>query len=185
MANGSPFGRLSDAFGSLSSRERRMLLLLSGAVLLTAIALGGLSLRRSVQARETSLAEKRTQLQKVAILASGYTEAEAARDRIEARIKGTPVRLFSYLEDLAKKQGVPIGDLQDRGNTPAGEGVQRSTAEVNFTRIDPRKLSAFVNEIEKSPHLVKVEKLRLRTRTDDANLLDASITVSTYQLTAT
>lgn len=54
--------------------------------------------------------------------------------------------------------------------------------EVNFARIDLHKLTAFVNEIEKSQHLVKVEKLRLRTRNDDPNLLDASLTVSTYQL---
>jgi len=178
------FGRLGDALSSLSSRERRMIFLLGGALLLTVVALGGLSVRRTISARETALETKRQSLQKVAILASGYSEAEAARARIEARIKGTPVRLFSYLEDLAKKQSVPIGDLQDRGNTPAGEGVQRSTAEVNFTRIDPRKLTSFLNEIEKSAHLVKVEKLRVRTRTDDPTLLDASVTVSTYQLTA-
>lgn len=177
------FGKVGEAWGSLSGRERRMLSLLLAAFLVAATALGFLSVRRAILARESSLDDKRTAMAKVDILAAGYAQAEAARARIEARIKGPPVRLFSYLEDLGRRQGVTIGDMQDRGNTAAGEGVQRATVEVNFARIDLLKLTSFVNEIEKSPHLVKVEKLRLRTRNDDPNLLDASLTVSTYQLT--
>jgi general secretion pathway protein M len=176
------FGKVGEAWASLSDRERRMLSLLFTAFVVTAVVLAFLSANRAVKARETSLAEKRMAMTKVEILASGYAQAEAARNRIEARMKGQPVRLFSYLEDLGKKQGVTIGDMQDRGNTAAGEGVERSTVEVNFARIDLHKLTAFVNEIEKSTHLVKVEKLRLRTRNDDPNLLDATLTVSTYQL---
>ncbi len=176
------FGKVGEAWASLSVRERKLISLLLAAFLVAAIALAFLSARRAIVARESSLADKRMQMTKVELLASGYAQAEAARARIEARIKGTPVRLFSYLEDLGKKQGVTIGDMQDRGTTEAGEGVQRATVEVNFARIDLLKLTAFINEIEKSTHLVKVEKLRLRTRNDDPNLLDASLTVSTYQL---
>lgn len=177
------FGKVGEAWASLSVRERRMLSLLVAGFCVAAIALGFLSARRAIVARESTLAEKRAAMVKVDLLAAGYAQAEAARARIEARIKGQPVRLFSYLEDLGRKQGVTIGDMQDRGNTGAGEGVQRTTVEVNFARIDLLKLTAFVNEVEKSPHLVKVEKLRLRTRNDDPNLLDATLTVSTYQLT--
>ena len=176
-------GKAGEAWAGLSQRERRMISLLVSAVLGAVLVLGLVSVRRSMAAREVAIEEKRTMMTKVAILAAGYEEAEAARGRIEARIKGPPVRLFSYLEELAKKQSVPIGDMQDRGNTAAGDGVQRSTVEINFARIDILKLSSFVNEIEKSPHLVKVEKLRIRGRNDDPNLLDASVTVSTYQLT--
>lgn len=179
------FGKVGEAWASLSDRERRMLSLLFGAFLVTAIALGFLSAHRAVTTHRNGLAEKRMAMTKVEILASGYSQAEAARKRIEARMKGPPVRLFSYLEDLGKKQGVTIGDMQDRGNSAAGEGVERSTVEVSFARIDLLKLTAFINEIEKSKHLVKVEKLRFRTRNDDPNLLDASLTVSTYQLAET
>lgn len=177
------FGKIGEAWASLSARERRLLSLLIGAFVVAAIALGLLSARRAIVQREATLADKRAAMTKVEILASGYSRAEAARAKIEARMKGQPVRLFSYLEDLGRKQGVTIGDMQDRGNTAAGEGVQRTTVDVNFARIDLLHLTSFVNEIEKSPHLVKVEKLRLRTRTDDPNLLDATLTVSTYQLT--
>lgn len=175
-------GRAGEAWGGLSGRERRLLSLLVGAAVLAVATLGLLSVRRTVKLRESSIAEKEIQLKQVSILASGFTDAEATRGRIEARIKGQPVRLFSYLDELAKKQGVAIGDLQDRGTAGAGEGITRSTVDINFVRIDLTKLSAFINEVEKSPHLVKIEKLRLRTRADDVNLLDASLTVSTYQL---
>jgi hypothetical protein len=72
--------------------------------------------------------------------------------------------------------------MQDRGNDSLGEGITRSTVEVSFAKIDLRSLTRFLNEIEKSQQLVKVEKLRVRSRNDDPDTLDAQITISTYSL---
>jgi type II secretory pathway component PulM len=178
----SQFERLGAAWASLSHRERRMLGLMALAAVLFVAALGFTSMRRAINAHESSIAYKRSTMERVAVLAEGYREAEVARQRIESRIKGTPVRLFSYLEDLAKKQNIELGDMQDRGSDSAGEGITRSTVEVSFARIDLRSLTGFLNAIEKSQQLVKVEKLRMRGRSDDPNSLDATITVSTYSL---
>lgn len=174
--------RASEAWNALSLRERRMIGLLTAAFLATVVVLSFVSVRKNIAARESSIAQKQTTMEQVGLLANSFREAEAARLRIESRIKGQPVRLFSYLEDLAKKQNLAVGDMQDRGTDNVGEGITRSTVEVNFARIDLPSLTAFMNEIEKSQHLVKVEKFRLRGRNDDPNLLDASLTVSTYQL---
>jgi hypothetical protein len=174
--------RASETWSGLSMRERRLLGLVAVAVVVAAVFTVGMTMRRAILARENSLQEKQVAMQKVAVLAASYREAEAARQRIEARIKGPPVRLFSYLEELAKKESVAIGDMQDRGTDNVGPGITRAVVEVNFAQIDMRSLVAFLNSIEKSPHLVKVEKLRLRTRGDSPDKLDATLTVSTYQL---
>lgn len=176
------FGRIADAWSNLSDRERRLLALMAVALVLFLAAMGFSSMRRTIAQRQASIESKELSMQQIGFLAEGYSEAEAARARIEARIRGTPVRLFSYLDDLARKQNLSLGDMQDRGSDKLGDGITRSTVEVSFARIDLRTLTGFVNEIEKSRQLVKVEKLRVRSRTDDPNLVDASITVSTYSL---
>ncbi len=178
----SQFERLGELWSSLSLRERRMIALMAAAAVVFVAALGFTSLRKSISAREASIAAKKQQMVEIGRLAEGYREAEMARQRIESRIKGNPVRLFSYLEDLAKKQQIQLGDMQDRGTDTIGDGINRSTVEVSFARIDLRSLTGFLNEIEKSQQLVKVEKLRLRGRSDDPNALDAAVTVSTYSL---
>jgi type II secretory pathway component PulM len=178
----SQFERVGAAWQSLSLRERRMLALMAAAAVLFVVALGLTSVRKSIAARESAIAYKTETLQRVGVLANGYREAEVARQRIESRIKGTPVRLFTYLEDLAKKENIELGDMQDRGSDAAGEGITRSTVEVSFARIDLKSLTGFLNAIEKSQQLVKVEKLRVRGRSDDSNTLDANVTVSTYSL---
>lgn len=172
-----------ESWASLSARERRMLSLLFAAFVVAAVAMGFATMRKDIASRQARIAEKQMQIQKVAVLASGFREAELARSRIESRIRGTPVRLFSYLEDISKRQSLPLGDMQDRGTDPAGDGIERSTVELSFAQIELKKLADFLNEIEKSPHLVKVEKLRVRHRNDDPDLLDVNLTVSTYQLT--
>jgi general secretion pathway protein M len=174
--------RFNETWGGLSQRERRIIGLMIAAFLAVVVVLTFTSARRTLAQHELALENKRLGMERIAQLAQTYRQAQTARERIEARIRGNPVRLFSYLEELAKRKDVVLGDMQDRGTDDVSEGVQRSTVEVSFARIDLRSLTGFLNEIEKSPHLVKVEKLRFRGRNDDPNLLDATVTVSTYQL---
>lgn len=178
----SAIDKARESWASLSARERQMLSLLFAAFVIAAVAMGFGAMRKDITSRQSRIAEKQMQIQKVAVLASGFREAELARSRIESRIRGTPVRLFSYLEDISKRQSLPLGDMQDRGTDPAGDGIERSTVELSFAQIELKKLADFLNEIEKSPHLVKVEKLRVRHRNDNPDLLDVNLTVSTYQL---
>lgn len=173
--------RASQRWASLTERERRLVSLLSVALVVTVVALGVTSFRKSLAHTESVVAQKQIDLERVAALASGFREAEAARNRIESRLRGSPVRLFGYLEEIAKRQDLTIGDMQDRG-TDSKDGLVRSTVELSFARIALRPLVEFLNEIERNPRLVKIEKLRVRHRNDDPDLLDVNLTVSTYHL---
>lgn len=170
------------AWASLSQRERRMVSLLFVAFVLTGAILGIGSVRKNLASRSEVVAAKELAMQRVLILSSGFQEAEAARKQMEGRLRGNPVRLFSYLEDVARKQKVTIGDMQDRGNDNQGEGVVRSTVEATFSQMNLRSLVRFLNEIERNPRLVKIERVRIRPRSDDPEALDVTLTVSTYHL---
>lgn len=173
--------RLSSAWGGLTDRERKLVSLLAVALVLTILALGFSSFRNSLETRRQAIASKEIAIQEVAKLSATYRQAEAVRNQIENRLRGTPVRLFSYLEDTAKKQNVTIGNMSDRGNDTR-DGVVRSTVEVSFAAIELPPLLRFVNEIEKSPRVVKVERIRIRHRNDDPERLDVTLSISTYHL---
>lgn len=174
--------RAYHAWVSLSLRERRLVSLLFAAFVLTVSFLGIASVRKNLAERREFVEAQRMAIERVTLLSAGYQEAEAARNAMEGRLKGSPVRLFSYLEEVAKKQSLAIGDMQDRGNDNQGGGLVRSTVEATFTQINLRSLVRFLNEIERNPRLVKVERLRIRHRTDNPEALDVSLTVSTYHL---
>lgn len=173
--------RLGGFWAGLTARERKLVSLLGVAFVITVIALGISSFRNSLEARRQAIAHKEMAIEQVAALAATYRQAEAVRNQIEGRLRGTPVRLLSYLEETANKQNVTIGNMQDRGNDTR-DGVVRSTVEVSFAAIELPPLIRFVNEIEKSPRVVKVERLRIRHRNDDPERLDVLLTVSTYHL---
>lgn len=178
---------LSDAlsaFGRLSPRERNLVALTGTLVIAFVVAIAALQVSRTVSRREARIRGKLGQLDEVAKLTSGYRAAETQRNELEARLRGNQVRLFSYLDELAKRQGLEIGGMNDKGTQPAGgEGsrISESAVEVTFTRIGLDKLVKFLAEVEATQGLVKVTRLQIRPRGDEP-VLDAWLVVTTYQL---
>ena len=72
--------------------------------------------------------------------------------------------------------------MQDRGSTAGSDKISESIVEFDLNKLTLDKLTNFLNAIEHGPHLVKVKKVRIRTRLDDPNSVDASLTVATYSM---
>jgi hypothetical protein len=172
---------LQQALSQLSLREQ-LLVAVAAAVFLTGVlALGSYSISRSIHRREVAIDEKSKALVDIGRLTATYREREIQRQQLEARLR-VPVRLFTYIDDTSKRQGIVIGDMQDRGTVVGGDKISESTVEFDLSRVTPDKLRNFLNEIEHGPHLVKVKKIRLRSRLDDPNSMDVALTVSTYSM---
>jgi type II secretory pathway component PulM len=171
------------AFGRLSPRERGLVGLAAGVLLVFVIVLSTVSINRSLSRRESRIQTKLEQLEEISQLTGGFRAAEQQRADLERRLRGNQIRLFTYLDDLARKQGVEIGGMNDRGSQPAGNdsGITESSVEVNFMRISLDKLVRFLQEVESGSGLVKVTKLQIRPRSDQP-VIDAWLTVTTYQL---
>lgn len=170
------------AFGRLSSRERGMIGLAAGLVIFFVVVLTSVSISHSLTRREARIKTKITQLEEITHLTGGYRFAEQQRSDLENRLRGNQIRLFTFLDELAKKQGVEIGGMNDRGAQPFGDSkITESSVEVNFMRISLDKLVRFLAEVESGAGLVKVTRLQIRPRTDQP-VIDASLIVTTYQL---
>src|SRR2546426_972556 len=72
------------------------------------------------------------------------------------------------------------------GRDPAGGGGQNGrpremSVEVNLGKVPLDKLVKLISDIERSPGVVRVRRLRVRKAYENKELLDVSLTVSAWQ----
>jgi general secretion pathway protein M len=163
----------------LSTRERVLVGIAVAVFLSLGLIVIGFSLSGAISRREASIREKGKALQEIWSLAATYKERDARRKQLEEKLR-VPVKLFTYIDELSKKQGVEIGDMQDRGNTTGADKVTEAVVEFDLSKLTLDKLTNFLNAIEHGPHILKIKKIRLRTRLDDPNSVDVSLAVATY-----
>ncbi len=175
---------LSDAnaaYSRLTARERGLVALAAGALVLLLIGLVAFTVSGAVSRREARIRGKSVQLEQIAKLTAGYRADEMRRQELERQLRDNKTKLFSYLDDLAKRQKIEIGGMNDKGAAPLSEKVVASSVEVTFTRISLDKMIKFLQEVETGQGLVKVTRLQLRPRTDEP-VLDAWLVLATYTL---
>jgi type II secretory pathway component PulM len=190
MANGTATNNfveeIKSYWGRLSSRDRNLLVLLSVVLSAFVIFMAGVSLSRAAQKRADRIQTKTNELREVAQLTVGYRQADTAKQELQRRLKDHAVKnLFSYLEDMSKKDGLDIGGMSDKGTQPVSDDkdmkIMQQSVEVTLTHVPLDKLTKFLNDVESGLGVVKVTRLQVRPREDD-NVLDAWFTVSTFTL---
>ena len=167
--------------GKLSPRER---LMVSGAALAVLVFVGSLlsiQISVSITRREQRIEEKTRLLSEVAKLAEGYRVRQAERQALEARLKGPPVQLLSYISQQGTSFGIEVGELRTTQAPGETEGLKEEVVEVNLARVELARLARFLQSLERGQGVVQVRRLRLTTRTDDPRQVDATFTVSAYQ----
>jgi general secretion pathway protein M len=172
--------RVEAFLARLSARERLMVTAAAAAVGLFVVFLVATGVSRSVTAREKRIGSKTEMLASIGKLSRGYRQAMSERQAFEARLKGPPVQLMSFVSQTGAQSGVEVNDLRP-GTPSTADGLTEESVEVNLARIDMPRLARIVDALERGPG-VKVRKIRLSTRSDDPNLVDVTLQVSTWQL---
>jgi general secretion pathway protein M len=166
----------------LSPRERVMVSAAAAAVLVFVASLVSLSISSGITSRERRIEEKTRLLSQVSKLAEGYRERQAQRQALEGRLRGPPVQLLSYISQQGTAYQIDVGDLRPTNAPGDLEGVKEDSVEVNLARVELFKLARFLQALERGQGVVQIRRLRLTTRNDDQRLVDATFTVSAYQL---
>lgn len=173
---------LESWLGKLAPRERVMVTLAAAAVLAFGIWLVTLRIGDGIAAREARIEQKTKVLSQVGKLADDYRRRVADRKAVEDKLKGPPVQLLGYVSQEGARLGVEVTDLR-RTTTPGElQGLTEEAVEVNLPRIDLPRLARLLQALERGPGVVRVRRLRVTTRGDDPQLVDAQVVVSTYQL---
>jgi general secretion pathway protein M len=170
-------------FGKLAPRERVLVSAAAVAVALFVMFLVGVKVQRGISAREARIGQKTQDLAQVGKLAQGYRQVQQERAQIEAKLKGPPVQLMSYVAQAGQRQGIQVNDLrpgQSAGS--ASDKLVEDTVEVTVPKLELPRLARFLQDLERGPGVVKVRRLAVRTRNDDPAAVDVTILVATYQL---
>ncbi len=169
-------------FNSLSSRERRLVLVLGAAAAGFALFIAVFSFTSSAAATKRRTIEKLDKLADAQALAGTFREAEALRQASEQRLLGNPVSLISVLPDKGSKAGLDIQTMIPKGDVPIGDGkIVESAVELTLTDVKIRQLHEFLASLETGPGVVKVKFLRIEPKPAQETVT-AWITVATYKL---
>ncbi len=175
-------GDLVAWLGKLSQRERVMVSAAAAAVLLFVASLVSIQISTGISLRERRIEEKTRFLSQVSKLAEGYRQRQTERQALETRLKGPPVQLLSYISQQGTSFQIDVGDLRPTSAPGDLEGLREEAVEVNLARVELTKLARFLQALERGQGVVQVRRLRLTTRSDDPRQVDATFTVSAYQM---
>ena len=164
-------------------RERRLVLLAAGGALLFVVLIAWASFSAAIRSAESALDEKRADFEKIARLAAGYGAQEQERQLLEARLRQSPPALMTFVDTTARNNGVEVGGMSDRGMIGGGQNgrPREMSVEVNLGKVPLDKLVKLLSDIEHSPGVVRVRRLRLRKAYENKDLLDVSLSVSAWQ----
>jgi type II secretory pathway component PulM len=177
---------LADAqvwLAAASPRERRMILLGGGAIVIFLLLIGYASFAAAIRHAETILEEKRSDFEKISALAAGYGAQEQERQLLEARLRQSPPALMTFVDATARNDSVEIGGMSDRGVVAGGQNgrPREMSVEVNLGKVPLDRVIKLLTDIERSPGVVRVRRLRLRKSYENKDTLDVSLTVSAWQ----
>ena len=169
---------------SLSQREQRVLI---GAGVLFAVLLVYLvvdSVLQGYEKLDDKIATKRGEVEKISRLREQYMQAHKQLEDIKAKLdqmeKGFSV--LSFIEDLANKENIrnKIGSMKPKKN-PLNDTYDENIVELQMDNVSLSELVDFIYKVENSGHLLKVKRLRVKTRYDDRDLLNVTLQVTTYK----
>lgn len=174
---------LATGFERLSGREQGMVLFLALAFIGIIFGFGGFLVNRDLASRNKRIDAKSGQLRELAELRGDYQRRLAEQNRLATEVRGNQgLRILSYLEELSKKANIDLGNAAERPGNPTGsEQVKEESAEVMVQNVSIDRLYEFLRQIEQGNPLVKVRQLKIRTRFDNKEMLDASVTVGTFK----
>jgi len=164
----------------LAPRERVMVAWAAAAVVAFAVLMTWAGVSGTIGAREQRIDAKTQMLSQIGKLTQGYRQVQAERSALEARLKGPPVPLMSFVSQAGAQAGIEVNDLRP-GTPGVAEGVTEESVEVSLARLDLPRLARLLDALERGPGVVKVRRLRMTTRSDDPALVDATLLVATYR----
>ena len=171
----------------LSERERRLVLLLAGsfgAIIVVGVLFFG---SRAIETRRKNVAKRRDEIAQLESLRDKYEEAVQTEKKSSGKIRSNTTSLFSVMQKHAGEVGLTLTDLNER-HVPVKDApdVQEVTVDVNLKEITIDKLDTLLEKVEgkRNDGVVKVSKMRVKTRFDKPDMLEANFTVSTWKSSA-
>ncbi len=174
----------ADFLDQRTPRERQMLAVMAGAIglwliywLVLALLLNPLEAsRKSVQARARAL-------QDILIIQSDYRRIESQVAALDRMIRsGRHGNVLSRLEMMANQAQIKDRiTSMDPKSAPPNDLYLESVIEVRLKDVNLKQLVDYLFRIERASELLKIKRLRIKTRSDNPGYLDVNFRVSSFQ----
>jgi type II secretory pathway component PulM len=119
------------------------------------------------------------------ILTAQYLETESSLKDLERRVSTgkSGSSLLAAMEADARKLGLAdrIASMKPFSND-LDSGMVQTSVEIRIEKINLRELVEFIEAVEKSGTMVKTGRLRVKTRFDDPEFLDATFLITALEV---
>jgi len=176
-----PVSYASAEWNRMAARERRLISVLGGAVVMLAVLLAGYLIIDSLQEISSSNQDAREALFAIAQHRDEYLDAKSRMKSQEARIGVDPPQLAADLEAAGKEAGIQIPETVDRQPTPAGKHYLEHSLEVKLRKVGLKELATFLKKVETNPRLIVVTRLEIRRTFGEGDKLDVELTATAYE----
>lgn len=176
------FTKVEEFYDNLSLREQRMVV---ASVLITVLFVASFFtflINDSFTEREDRIRELKSAARLLERNRESVEETKKMLASVEMKATKKPPMLQGYLDELAKQY-----DLRNTSYTPkkskdlGSNGEYREeSVEVKFHDVDLKKITQFMDKVEKSPNLILVTELRVTTRRGQHERLDPVLVISSF-----
>lgn len=174
---------LKSTFERLTDRERRLLNIFMTVLACIVIGLGYLFFSMSLSSKRTQIHSIHEQMERVHALESEYMLAKVKQEANERKFRTNNVSLFSLLQEVATRLSLQLNDLNEQKQPVENTPLVETSVAVSLKDLSIDKLTAFLEAVEGASDkgLVKVTRLKVRKRYQNPELLEVTMTVSTWK----
>jgi len=176
---------MTELLRRLSARERG--LVIGAALFITAALVYGLVVDPLVasQRRYRSMAtRKREDLARFQMLATDYRKMDSSLKYLENMVSAgkSGTSLLAAMEAEARKLGLAsrITSMKPSSNE-LDSGMVETSVDMRIEKVNLREFVGFLKAIEGSTLMARTGRLRIKTRFDDPQLLDATVLVTALE----
>ncbi len=169
---------------NLSQREKNFLFGGAAALLVLVLVFGViLPFRSATNDLEERVVQGQKQLQQVLALQAEFQQLKAELAQRQRKLERSGnASAFSAIETIATRLGIRDKLVAMRPQpTSEREGMQVETVAARLEKIDLGQLISLLKSFESANTLLNVTSMQIRTRFDDATLLDAELRVETLK----
>jgi hypothetical protein len=175
--------KVTEAFSRLSEKEKTVALgVITVVSTLTVVGLS-YSLIRAIDRTSKQIATKSEQLREILSMRDVYRRAQDQTQAFKMKLQQNDLRLVALVEDETKKLGVEVGNIQPNSDIDGGaSGIKVQTVDFRVSKLSYDKLTALLQKLEEQAKPVRILRLKVNTRFDEKDLVDAELTVATYKV---
>ncbi len=175
-------GRLRTKLQALTLRERLLIaavgMLAALSVFYFALVAPVIGASRDAYAR---VAAAEQELEVTRRLRGEYLRSSQALAGIEQRIQqGPSSNLLTTLESLARNSSVKVESMEPQ-TAGSSDRYRETRVQLVLKGVTLSQTVSYLQQIEGSQQPLSIRNLRLRTRTDNPELLDVTFTVSSFE----